>query len=60
VSGTLEARAPDVFNFLNAFTITNADQLEMLPATEIDGDDVEDVAAAWIAAHVDVWSTWLP
>jgi len=60
VSSGLEEKAPDVFAFLQAFTITNADQLEMLPPAEIDGEDVEDVAADWIAAHEDVWSTWLP
>lgn len=60
VSAMLSDKAPDVLAFLEAFTITNADQLEMLPAAEIDGDDVEDVAAAWIAAHEDAWKAWLP
>ncbi len=59
VSGELEEKASDVYAFLQAFTITNADQLEMLPSAEIDGEDVEDVAADWIEAHEDVWSTWL-
>lgn len=59
VSGGLEEKAPDVYAFLDAFTITNADQLEMLPSAEIDGDDVEDVAAAWIEAHGDAWSAWV-
>ncbi len=56
----MEDKAPDVWSFLEAFTITNADQLEMLPSAEIEGDDIDDVAAAWIAAHEDVWSAWLP
>jgi glycine betaine/proline transport system substrate-binding protein len=59
-SAQLEDKAPDVWSFLQAFTITNDDQLEMLPSAEIEGDDIDDVAAAWIAAHEDVWSTWLP
>ncbi len=60
VSAQLEEKAPDVFAFLQAFTITNADQLEMLPAAEIDGEDVDDVAADWIAAHESTWQAWLP
>ncbi len=59
VSAGLADKAPDVQAFLEAFTITNADQLEMLPAAEIDGEDVADVAAAWIEAHADVWSAWV-
>ena len=55
----LAEEAPDVYAFLKAFTITNDDQLEMLPPVEIDGGDVEEVAAKWIADHEDVWSTWL-
>jgi len=58
-SAQLEDKAPDVYAFLQAFTITTDDQLEMLPAFEIDGDDPADVAAAWVAAHEDVWSAWL-
>jgi glycine betaine/proline transport system substrate-binding protein len=58
-SAKLATKAPDVYEFLKKFTITNDDQLEMLPAAEIDGEDVADVAAKWIANHQDVWSTWL-
>ncbi len=60
VSAKLKDKAPDVHAFLSAFTITNADQLEMLPPAEIDGEDVEDVAADWIAAHEDTWKAWIP
>jgi len=58
-SSALEEKDPAVFAFLENFAITNADQLEMLPAAEIDGDDPSDVAADWIAAHGDVWSAWI-
>ena len=59
-SSQLEAKAPDVYAFLQAFTLTNADQLEMLPAAEIEGQDIIDVAAKWIANHPDVWGAWIP
>jgi glycine betaine/proline transport system substrate-binding protein len=58
-SAQLEGKAPDVFAFLQKFTITTDDQLEMLPPFEIDGDDPAEVAATWVDAHEDVWSTWL-
>lgn len=59
-SGMLEEKDPDVFAFLDAFTITTEDQLEMLPAVEIDGEDPAAVAAEWVDANEDVWRAWLP
>lgn len=59
-SAQLQEKDPAVFAFLEAFTITTEDQLSMLPAVEIDGEDAADVAARWIAEHEDVWSAWLP
>jgi glycine betaine/proline transport system substrate-binding protein len=58
-STQLQEKAPDVWAFLTNFTITSADQLEMLPAFEIDGDDPAEVAAAWVTAHEDVWQNWI-
>jgi glycine betaine/proline transport system substrate-binding protein len=58
-SAKLQEKAPDVFAFLQKFTITTDDQLEMLPPMEIDGKDPAAVAADWVAAHEDDWSTWL-
>lgn len=59
-SAMLEEKDPAVFSFLQNFTITTEDQLEMLPAVEIDGGDPVEVAAQWVADHEDVWSAWLP
>lgn len=58
-SAKLEEKAPDVWAFLQKFTITTEDQLSMLPSAEIDGEDAADVAAEWIAANESVWSAWL-
>jgi glycine betaine/proline transport system substrate-binding protein len=57
-SAQLAEKAPDVLAFLEAFTLTTDDQLEMLPAFEIDGDDPAAVAAEWVAGHEDTWKTW--
>lgn len=59
-SGMLEEKDANVFAFLEAFTMTTEDQLGMLPAVEIDGEDPADVAADWVSANEDVWSAWLP
>lgn len=59
-SGMLEEKDPAVFAFLQNFTMTTEDQLGMLPAVEIDGDDPADVAAEWVSANEEVWSAWLP
>jgi len=59
-SGELEEKDPDVSAFLEAFTITTEDQLEMLPAVEIDGEEPAAVAEQWVADHEDVWRAWLP
>lgn len=59
-SPQMEEKAPDVFAFLNNFTITTDDQLSMLPAAEIDGEDIEFVAQRWIDENQDVWQAWLP
>ncbi len=58
-SGMLEEKAPDVHAFLQAFTITTEDQLEMLPPVEIDGDDPVAVAEKWVTDHEDTWRAWL-
>ena len=57
-SAQLAEKDPEVLAFLEAFTITTEDQLAMLPAVEIDGEDAADVAAQWIADNEDVWSGW--
>ncbi|MYH87709.1 MAG: hypothetical protein F4125_03665, partial [Acidimicrobiaceae bacterium] len=59
VSGKLADKAPAVYDFLSAFTITNDDQLSMLPPVELDGEDVDEVAAQRIADNEGVWSAWI-
>ncbi len=59
-SAQLEEKAPEVFEFLSNFTQTTEDQLSMLPAAEIDGEDLPVVAKGWIDANQDIWQAWLP
>ena len=58
-SAGLEEKAPEVFTFLQKFTLSTDDQLEMLPRFEIDGDDPAAVAGDWVDDHPDVWQAWL-
>ncbi len=59
-SGKLQDKDADVYAFLKAFTLSNDDQLSMLPAMEIDGEDPAVVAARWVDANADTWKAWLP
>lgn len=59
-SAALAEKAPDVYEFLQNFTITTDDQLTMLPPVEIDGEDPADVAAQWVADNESKWRSWLP
>ncbi len=60
VSAKLKDKDAAVYDFLNAFTLSNEDQLSMLPAMEIDGEDPAVVAARWVDANADTWKAWLP
>ncbi len=58
-SSELEEKAPEVYAFLQKFTMTNEDQLGLLPSAEIDKKPVDEVAKGWLDANTDVWKTWL-
>ena len=58
-SGALADKDPAVSNFLAWFTMTNEDQLALLPSVEIDGEDAADVAGRWVEENEDTWSEWL-
>lgn len=57
-SAKLEAKDAAVWSFVEKLTLTNDDQLGMLPAVEIDGEPAADIAAQWIADNEAIWSTW--
>lgn len=58
-SAKLQAKDAKVWAFLGKFALTNDEQLALLPAVEIDKQDVSDVAAGWIADNEAVWKAWL-
>ena len=58
-SAKLEEKAPEVYAFLQKFTMTNDDQLGLLPSAEIDKKPVDEVAKGWLDENADVWKAWL-
>ena len=67
--GLIASRLPDeeaffarmnakVWAMVQKVTITNDQQLELLPKVEIEQQEASKVAADWIAANEAVWSTW--
>jgi glycine betaine/proline transport system substrate-binding protein len=56
----LQAAAPDVHTLLSKMTYDTDTQIDLVAAVEVDGQSVEEAAAAWVEANEAVWSTWLP
>ena len=56
----LDTEAPEAYEFLKNFTLTNDDQIAMLGAVEVDGQSVEEAAQAWVDANESTWRAWLP
>lgn len=58
-SAQLEAETPDLHQFLQAFTITTDQQLELIDLVENQGWTVADAAARWIDQNQSIWEGWL-
>jgi glycine betaine/proline transport system substrate-binding protein len=58
-SAKLKTKNPKVFSMFEKVQITNEQQLQLLPAVEIDGQPAAEVAAKWIADNEATWSTWV-
>lgn len=58
-SPALADKAPPVAQFLEAFTLTTEDQLQLLVAVEIDGVTIDAAAEEWIEGNEPTWRAWL-
>lgn len=56
----LKERAPDAYALLKNMSYTNADQIAMIAATELEGQEPAAAARAWVDANKAVWEKWLP
>lgn len=58
-SPQLQDKAPEVLRFLQSFTISTGDQIDLLVAVESNGQTIAAAAAEWIAANGATWQAWL-
>lgn len=56
---TAKTKWPAAYKLVEAFKISNDDYSTLTGEVDVDGKKVDVVADEWIAAHKDVWSTWL-
>lgn len=56
----LKDAAPDAYALLKNMNYTNADQIGLIAATDIDGKEPAVAAQEWVDANKDVWQAWLP
>lgn len=56
----LKEQAPDAYAMLSNMRYSNEDQIAMIAAVEIDGQEPEDAARTWVEANEAAWRTWLP
>ena len=52
--------APDAYQFLKNFTLTNLDQIRMMAIVELDEETVEQAARIWMAENETVWQAGVP
>lgn len=50
---------PGAAHAIEAFTIDGSEMGEMVGKVDLEGQEVEAVAQAWIDTHKDVWSAWI-
>lgn len=50
---------PTAAKFLENYTLTNADQIPMMNAIDQNGEKLEEVVAAWVAANEATWKPWV-
>jgi glycine betaine/proline transport system substrate-binding protein len=55
----LQEAAPEVHTFLSKMSYDTDAQIAMIAAVEVEGQSVEEAAAAWVEANEATWSAWL-
>ena len=54
------AENTDAAHVLSNMNLSNEEQSKMVLAIDVDGRDIEEVVAEWLAANEDIWRKWLP
>ena len=55
----LEEKWPAASAFLKAFRMKDTDQIPMMAAIDVKGEDLAEVASAWVDANEATWRPWL-
>ena len=54
------AENTDAAHVLSNMNLSNEEQSKMVLAIDVDGRDIEEVGAEWLANNEDIWRKWLP
>ena len=57
---TLKDRHPEAYTFVKNMKFTAKQQAEMILDIDVNGMEVEPAVRKWMAAHEDLWRSWLP
>ena len=49
---------PAATKFLESFEMYDNDQIPMMAAIDVDGQDLDEVTSAWIDDHAEIWQPW--
>ncbi|MBI5829714.1 MAG: ABC transporter substrate-binding protein [Chloroflexi bacterium] len=60
VWGDLKTKAPEAYQLLKNFKYTNADQIGMIAAVEVNGKTVDAAAQEWVDKNEATWKAWMP
>ncbi len=50
---------PAAYRFLRAFEMKDKDQIAMMAAIDVRGEDLDEVTEAWVEEHEDTWKPWV-
>ncbi len=60
VWGDLKTKAPEAYQLLKNFKYTNADQIGMIAAVEVNGKTADVAAQEWVDKNEATWKAWMP
>ncbi len=60
VWGDLKTKAPEAYQLLKNFKYTNADQIGMIAAVEVNGKTTDVAAQEWVDKNEATWTAWMP
>ncbi len=56
----LKNKAPEAYQLTKNFKYTNADQIGMIAAVELNGKTADQAAQEWVDKNEATWKAWMP